>query len=111
VTNNGATETRRPGLLQVMRLAGSKDFKRSVERSQMQLNHGHEMLAQLYPAEHERIHATAINEDLRKSIPEMAGPVENGLCMYRMISFLYWQKFGALGFAQCKEKFPGVDVE
>lgn len=105
----GEQEAKKPGLLQIMRLASSKDFQKNIEKSQAQLNHGHAMLAEIMP-EHEKIHATCVNAELRKSAgDDMANAVENGLCMYRLISFMYVQKFGMVKWQECKAKYPGVE--
>jgi len=106
----GEPEVKKPSMLQIMRMASSKDFQKDIENTQTQLNHGHAMLAELFPAEHERVHASCLQPDLRKKMGDMiANGAENGLCMYRMIGLQYARKFGLDGYNLSKSKFPGVE--
>ena len=110
----GMDAPKKPGLLQIMRMASSPDFQKSIKATQTQLNHGHAMLAELLP-EHEKIHAAAIatitakQPNARKNMPEMADAAEIGQCMYSMIGFMYVQKFGLPAYQECKLKFPGLE--
>jgi len=105
---------KKPGLLSIMRMASSPDFQKNIKATGTQLNHGHAMLAELSP-EHERIHAAAVESvnakqpGLRKQMPEMADAAINGLCMYRMIGYMYVQKFGLPAYRECQAKFPGAE--
>jgi hypothetical protein len=108
-------EPKKPGLIQIMRMASSPDFQRNIKATGTQLNHGHAMLARVMEASHEKIHALAVktvteqNPRLKKDMPEIADAAINGLCMYKMIAYSYVVQFGMKEYMESCAKFPGVE--
>ena len=79
----------------------------NIERSQSELAHGHDMLAELEPDVHAKIHESVLMPSVRAKSPEMADTAEIGACLYKMIGYLYARKFGMEKYNELvKTKYP-----
>ena len=77
-----------------------------LETAMGEIHHSHEMLKKMVAANHETLHESckdANYEKMHKDRPEMADYLLEGACVYRLISFLFFDKYGETEFNLTKE--------